>query len=194
MYPGEPGPRDQSTQVGGGGLSPGAPSRLPLGPGAFDPEPMTPLAFLAPVLLAAQSWLAPVAPLVVERPFIAPADAYSPGHRGVDLRADPGQPVRSPASGIVRVAGRVAGKAVIAIEHPHRILGRTGWRTTYESVNATVEVGQRVQRGAVIGTVARSDGHADGLHWGLKNGRRYADPALLLRHTIVLKPLGPAGP
>ena len=171
-------------------MSPGAPSRLPLALGASDSEAMTPLAVLAPVLLAASSWLGPVSPLVVERPFIAPADAYSPGHRGVDLRAVPGQVVRSPAPGVVRVAGRVAGKAVIAIEHPHRILGRTGWRTTYEGVAATVEVGERVQRGAVIGTVVGSGGHTDGLHWGLKNGRRYADPLLLLRSTIVLKPLG----
>ena len=194
MYPGEPGPGGESTQVAGGELSPGAQSRVPLAPGAADSEPMTPLAFLAPVLLAASSWLVPVTPLVVQRPFIAPADTYSPGHRGADLRADPGQVVRSPARGIVRVAGRVAGKAVIAIEHPHRILGRTGWRTTFEGVAATVEVGERVQRGAAIGIVVGSGGHTDGLHWGLKNGRRYADPLLLLRRTIVLKPLGPADP
>ena len=194
MYPGEPGPRGDSTQVAGGGLSPGAPSSLPLGPGTFDPEAMTPLAILAPLLLAPQPWPAPNPPLALRPPPLPPPPPPPPGHRGVDLRADPGQVVRSPASGIVRVAGKVAGKAVIAIEHPHRILGRTGWRTTYQSVIATVEVGQRVQRGAVIGTVARSNSHADGLHWGLKNGRRYADPALLLRHTIVLKPLGPAGP
>lgn len=134
-------------------------------------------------------WQPPVTPIVVERPFVAPAGPYGPGHRGVDLRADPGTVVRAPASGVVRVAGRVAGKAVLSIEHPHRILGRTGWRTTYEGVLAGVEVGHAVGAGDPLGVVI-THAHTRGFHWGLKNGRAYADPMLLLRRAIVLKPLG----
>lgn len=134
-------------------------------------------------------WQPPVTPIVVERPYAAPAGPYAPGHRGVDLRADAGSVVRAPAAGVVRVAGRVAGKAVVSIDHPHRILGRTGWRTTYEGVLAGVEVGDAVGAGDPLGVVIAHE-HARGFHWGLKNGRAYADPMLLLRRTVILKPLG----
>lgn len=134
-------------------------------------------------------WRPPVVPMVVERPFTAPAGPYAPGHRGVDLRADPGSIVRAPAPGVVRVAGRVAGKAVVSIEHPHRILGRVGWRTTYEGVMARVDVGDTVDAGDPLGAVIAHE-HTRGFHWGLKNGRAYADPMLLLRRTVILKPLG----
>lgn len=133
-------------------------------------------------------WQPPVAPVVVERPFVAPMGPYAPGHRGVDLRADPGAVVRAPAPGVVRTAGRVAGKAVVSIEHPHRILGSTGWRTTYEGVLASVDVGDAVRTGDPLGVVIAHD-HGHGVHWGLKNSRAYADPMLLLRRSVVLKPL-----
>jgi murein DD-endopeptidase MepM/ murein hydrolase activator NlpD len=153
---------------------------------------MTILTLLASVLLTAAPWLAPVTPMAVERPFSAPAGPYAPGHRGVDLRAPAGTVVRAPAPGIVRAAGRVAGKLVVSIEHPHRILGRTGWRTTYDGVAAEVEVGDRLVAGDRIGTAIghpAGDAHARGIHWGLRNGRTYADPLMLLNRTIVLKPL-----
>lgn len=134
-------------------------------------------------------WRPPVTPVVVERPFAAPTGPYAPGHRGVDLRADPGSIVRAPAPGVVRVAGPVAGKAVVSIEHPHRILGRVGWRTTYEGVVARVDVGDRVDAGDPLGVVIAHE-HTPGVHWGLKNGRVYADPMLLLRRAVILKPLG----
>ncbi len=190
MYPGMPGPRGESTQVVGAILSPGTGRPLAQRAGASHGGSVTPVLVLLSTLVASSTvWLAPVAPLVVERPFTAPSGTYSPGHRGVDLAAAPGTAVRAPAPGVVRVAGRVAGKDVVSIEHPHRILGSTGWRTTYEGVRPTVEVGERVDRGDRIGTIAGSGGHAFGLHWGLKLGRTYANPLLLLRRAIVLKPL-----
>ena len=144
---------------------------------------------LAPPLGAgAPAWTPPITPLVVERPFQAPAGPYSPGHRGVDLAAPPGTVVRAPASGTVRFAGRVAGKAVVSVEHAHRILGRTGWRTTYEGVQPSVEAGDQIRAGDPLGIVIHG-GHSAGIHWGLKNGRVYADPLLMLRRPEVLKPL-----
>lgn len=143
-------------------------------------------------LLLTTSWALPLSPLVIERPFTAPSGQYSPGHRGVDLAAAPGAPVRAPAPGVVRFAGRVAGKLVVSIEHHDRILGRTGWRTTYEGIRATVRIGDIVERGEIIGTVAglRSGrGHTPGLHWGLRLGRTYADPLLMLRRPVILKPV-----
>ena len=138
--------------------------------------------------LATPAWQPPVTPVVVERPFVAPIGPYSAGHRGVDLAAPPGASVRAAGAGVVRFAGTVAGKGVVSIEHPHRILGRTGWRTTYEDVSPQVTTGQRVRAGQPIGTLA-ARGHARGLHWGLRHGRAYADPLLLLRRPVVLKPL-----
>ena len=150
-----------------------------------------PLPSLGPATPAAdpgRTWQSPLHPLIVERPFLAPSGPYSPGHRGVDLAASPGAIVRAPAPGVVRVAGRVALKAIISIEHPHMILGRAGWRTTYEGVLAGVAVGDRVRTGDPIGVV-RLHAHSGGIHWGLKHGRVYADPLLLLRRPVVLKPL-----
>ena len=161
---------------------------------------MTLAAFALPLLVALAStsplappareapWQPPVTPIVIERPFTAPAGPYSAGHRGVDLRADPGSVIRAPAPGVVRVAGRVAGKAVVSIDHPHRILGRTGWRTTYEGGLAAVAVGDTVGTGDPLGVVI-THAHTRGLHWGLKNGKVYADPMLLLRRAVILKPL-----
>ena len=160
---------------------------------------MTPFALavaLATALLGAPqgspaaetAWLPPVRPLVVERPFVAPAGPYAPGHRGVDLKAEPGTPVRAPASGVVRVAGTVAGKDVVSLEHAQPVLGRRGWRTTYEGVRATVTVGESVTAGESLGLVV-THAHGRGVHWGLKLGREYADPLLLLRRPVVLKPL-----
>lgn len=148
-----------------------------------------PLSAAVSPLAPGGAWRPPVTPLVVERPFLAPAGPYAPGHRGVDLQAGPGTVVRAPARGLVVVAGRVAGKAVVSIEHPHQILGHTGWRTTYEGVRASVTMGERVQPGDPIGTVI-VHAHAGGIHWGLKRDRVYADPLLLLRRPVVLKPLG----
>ncbi|UOY01544.1 M23 family metallopeptidase [Blastococcus sp. PRF04-17] len=79
--------------------------------------------------------------------------------------------------GVVVFAGMVAGRPVVSIDHP------TGLRTTYEPVDPSVGAGQRVSRGAVIGTLR--GGHAGCpaaacLHWGLRRGDRYLDPLDLL--------------
>ena len=64
--------------------------------------------------------------------FAAPAGPFAPGHRGVDLAAAPGAPVRAAGDGVVAFAGRVAGRAVVSVDHPG------GLRTTYEPVVAAV--------------------------------------------------------
>nr|WP_246382336.1 M23 family metallopeptidase [Prauserella isguenensis] len=109
----------------------------------------------------------------VARPFDPPDSEYGPGHRGVDLVAEPGQPVSVAAAGRVVYAGDLAGRGVVSIEH------RDGLRTTYEPVSAQVAEGDRVRAGARIGTVARGhDGCPDSacLHWGLRRGEQYLDP------------------
>ncbi|WP_407561466.1 murein hydrolase activator EnvC family protein [Streptomyces sp. 184] len=117
---------------------------------------------------------------VVERGFEPPRSPYGPGHRGVDLRAGPGQPVRAAAAGRVSFAGRVAGRGVLAIDHPGT--GRPPLRTTYEPVVPAVRRGARVEAGQVVGRLQGGGYHcaAGCLHWGLRRGSSYLDPLSLL--------------
>ena len=133
---------------------------------------------LAPV--AVVIYAAPVAGRVL-RPFDPPTTPYGAGHRGVDLAAAAGTPVRAAADGTVTFAGPVAGRGVLVVEHTD------GITTEYEPVRPRVARGARVRRGEVIAAVAgRHPGCADGcLHWGARRGAGYLDPLTLLR------PLGP---
>jgi len=142
------------------------------------------------VLCAAVTWQAPLPPpLVVERAFAPPAVAWAPGHRGVDLAAEPGTVVRSAGSGRVVYAGLLARRFVVSIEHASPVAGLgSGWRTTYEGVRPSVEIGDTVSAGEVIGSLDPRGTHCRCLHWGLRRGSSYADPLLLLRRPIVLKP------
>jgi murein DD-endopeptidase MepM/ murein hydrolase activator NlpD len=108
--------------------------------------------------------------------FDPPTSRWGPGHRGVDLRAAVGQPVRAAAAGTVTFAGRLAGRGVVVVTH-----GRT--RTTYEPVTASVRVGEAVAAGARIGRLELPGSHclpAACLHWGLLEGERYLDPLTLV--------------
>lgn len=129
----------------------------------------------APALPAGQfGWPLPGRPAVV-RGFEAPAHRFGPGHRGVDLAAAEGTPVRAAAAGTVVFAGPVAGRGVISIDHPG------GLRTTYEPVAPSVTAGAVVTRGQRIGTVrAGHPGCASCLHWGVRRATEYLDPLRLL--------------
>ena len=87
---------------------------------------------------------------VVQRGFDPPALAWAPGHRGVDLAAEPGQAVLAAADGTVTFVGSIAGKPVISIDHG-------SVRTTYEPVISTLHVGDRVALGHVIGQLGAGD-------------------------------------
>jgi murein DD-endopeptidase MepM/ murein hydrolase activator NlpD len=133
------------------------------------------------------SWEWPLPPPVaVTRPFQPPATAFGPGHRGVDLGSVVGTPVRAAGAGVVTVAGQLAGRGVVVVLHG-------ALRTTYEPVRAEVHVGQSVEAGERLGTLA--PGHAGCprpacLHWGLRRGRDYLDPfSLVGRGRVRLLPL-----
>ncbi|MDO8144568.1 MULTISPECIES: murein hydrolase activator EnvC [unclassified Isoptericola] len=116
-----------------------------------------------------------------------PAEPWRPGHRGVDLPADPGDPVRAPATGRVVFAGRVGDKPVVVVRHGEL-------RSTFEPATALGAVGDHVDRGspvAVVAADARSHcGRQGCLHWGVRRGDRYLDPLLLvgLAAPVVLLP------
>lgn len=140
------------------------------------PEPADP-GDERPVPAGKFGWPLPGVPAVVT-PFQAPAHAYGPGHRGVDLAAESGTPVYASGAGTVVFAGRVADRGVVSIDH----VG--GLRTTYEPVLPGVTAGELVARGQQIGTV--QPGHpgcptVTCLHWGARRGARdYLDPLRLL--------------
>ncbi len=121
--------------------------------------------------------VAPV-PGPVARGFDPPDEPWLGGHRGVDLRAEPGDAVRAAAAGRVVYAGALAGRGVVVVEHGDL-------RTTYLPVGAAVAVGAMVEPGQVIGTL--TPGHycpgGSCLHWGLKRGDTYLDPLSLLPGT-----------
>ncbi|TKJ35898.1 M23 family metallopeptidase [Blastococcus sp. CCUG 61487] len=154
-----------------------------LAPGSSTAEPRP--AGASPV--PAASWTAPLGgELAVTRSFQPPAHPYGPGHRGVDLGGAPGAAVLAAGDGVVVFAGMVAGRPVVSVEHAG------GLRTTYEPVAPSVAAGQRVTRGAPIGTLAA--GHAGCpvsacLHWGVRRGEDYLDPLQLLAVRVRLLPL-----
>ncbi|MER7743162.1 M23 family metallopeptidase [Streptomyces sp. NPDC096538] len=126
-----------------------------------------------------RAWPVGVRPQVL-RGWEPPATVYGAGHRGVDLAAAPGTPVRAVADGRVSFAGRVAGKGVVSVELTGT--GEPPLRTTYEPVRASVAEGTEVTAGEVIGTVEATGSHctAPCVHWGLLRGDRYLDPLSLL--------------
>ena len=132
------------------------------------------------------TWPVGLRPRVL-RGWEPPATVYGPGHRGVDLAAPAGTPVRAVAPGRVAFAGRVAGRGVISVD-----LEGTGdppLRTTYEPVTAAVEEGEEVEPGEVIGTVDASGSHCATtcVHWGLRRGEGYLDPLSLLPPWLLYR-------
>lgn len=125
---------------------------------------------------ARRLWTAPVSPIEVVEPFRPPAHDWLPGHRGIDLRTHPGDPIHAAGTGVVAFARTLAGRGVVVIDHGDL-------RTTYEPVVMEVGVGQRVRAGDRIGTVGTGVGHCGSgrcLHLGLRRGSEYLDPALIL--------------
>lgn len=138
--------------------------------------------FAAPQAQARALHVRPV-PGEVITAYDPPEQNWLPGHRGVDLAAGAGSPVRSSGAGTVHFAGSVAGTPTVSVRHEGR------FRTTYQPVQASVERGQEVDKGEIIGALA-DDSHP-GLHWGALRGQSdYFNPLDLLgRRPIVLKPL-----
>ncbi len=147
---------------------------------------------LAPGATAAETEPRGVWPLQprpeVVRGFDPPAEVWSSGHRGVDLRGSIGQDVHAARAGRVSWTGRIAGVEIVVVDH-----GST--RTTYQPVAPGVTVGDRVRAGDVIGTLQWFGTHClpnPCLHWGLVRGEEYLDPLSLVDgpSPVRLLPLG----
>lgn len=123
-------------------------------------------------------WVRPV-PGALAAPFVAPRSRYGAGHRGADLVAPVGTPVRAANEGEVTFAGSVAGSLHVVVSHAG------GLRTSYSFLaSVAVRRGQHVARGQVVGTAGGGTGdHAGVLHLGLRLGDTYLDPMVLFRPT-----------
>ncbi len=98
-------------------------------------------------------------------------------HKGIDLYAAKGTPIRVVADGVVRFSGRQSGYGrVVIVQHDDNV------RTLYaHNKKNKVKVGQRVVRGQTIATVGKS-GNASGyhLHFEYIRAGRPLDPQLYL--------------
>lgn len=126
----------------------------------------------------AAAWQRPVQGDVIRR-FAVGADRYAPGqHRGIDLAAPAGTPVRAACGGEVRFAGTVgdAGRTVTVrcggLDATYLHLGRI-----------EVRRGTHVRRGAALGVAGRSGRPRGAPHVHLGARRvvdgRYVDPLTL---------------
>jgi hypothetical protein len=125
------------------------------------------LLVLAPAADARPQWIAPV-PGPPVRQFDLGSNPFEAGrHRGADLAAEAGRPVRSACSGRVVFAGRVAGVGTVSVSC-------RGWRVSYAPLRALgVRADQRIGAGRRLGAIAR--GRHPGLHFGVRReGRRFA--------------------
>ncbi|MFJ6986542.1 MULTISPECIES: M23 family metallopeptidase [unclassified Streptomyces] len=149
--------------------------------GAGPPGAPTP----APVPALARNWPVGARPHIA-RPWVPPATPYASGHRGIDLTAPSGAPVRSVAAGRVTFAGRVAGRGVITVEL--HASGSPPLRTTYEPVQATVHPGDHVTAAQIVGELEGTGSHCAAtpcLHWGLLRGDTYLNPLSLLPPALL---------
>ncbi|MGQ4462679.1 murein hydrolase activator EnvC [Streptomyces violaceoruber] len=126
----------------------------------------------------ARHWPVGTRPAVL-RGWDPPANPYGPGHRGVDLAAGGGAPVRAVAAGRVSFAGPVGGRGVVSVELTGT--GEPPLRTTFAPVDAAVRKGDEVAAGEPLGTVQPTGSHCTAcLHWGLLRGEVYLNPLSLL--------------
>ncbi len=139
---------------------------------------------------AARGWERPVEGAVL-RAFAVGADRFAAGqHRGVDLAAPPGAPVRAACDGRVSFAGRVPGGGRTVSVRCGRFVA------THQQLGAiAVRRGRVVIAGARIGTVGRARPSPQ-VHLGVRDVSTgaYVDPLALLDGSAPapLPPLGGA--
>jgi hypothetical protein len=112
----------------------------------------------------------------------AAADGTSAVHRGIDLAASAGSPVRAPLAGRVSFAGRVpavGGGTVLTVT----IATGSGSVTLLPLGSATVKAGAELNEGDSVGVLGvEGDASTTGthLHVGARKGDLYIDPMTLI--------------
>lgn len=127
---------------------------------------------------------APLARMIITSPFgerrLRPARSGGGlrHHKGIDLRARVGTPVKAPRDGIVRSIRRSSGYGLV-VELDHG----SGWVSLFAHLSqARIHRGQRVHQGQMIALTGDS-GNTTGphLHWELRHEGRAVDPLKHLR-------------
>ena len=134
---------------------------------------------VAEAILVGSVWLWPVVGPVVT-PFSAPTHPYAAAHRGIDIAADPGSPIRAAHRGVVSHVGRVGGVPTITVRD-----GRM--QVTYQPVDSALRVGATLEAGDLLGALGRWSGHCTCLHLGVRVSGHYRDPLPFFRAPIVVK-------
>ena len=120
------------------------------------------------------SWPLP-APHPIVGGFIAPANPYGSGHRGIDIStaAVPvaaAVTVSAPADGVVHFVGMVAGRPVISLRHADGLV------SSYEPVQSQLTSGAVVVRGEPIGILLAGHCEQTCLHFGVRRYGEYVSP------------------
>lgn len=123
---------------------------------------------------APTNWVTPVPAMETIEAFDPPDKPWLKGHRGIDVLALEGEPLRAPTGGTVRFAGPVAGVATVSI------LTESDHVLTFQPAATSLKKGESFTAGEQIGTVG-SGGHCQRscLHigaWPAASDRRYVDP------------------
>lgn len=124
----------------------------------------------------ATRWTWPVTVPIISRAYLAPAQRWSAGHRGIDLVSEVGTPVLAPDHGVVHFAGTVVDRPVLSIRHSGGLL------SSLEPVSTALAAGDPVRRGETVGAVAEPGGHCGQgcLHLGARLDGEYVSPSMLL--------------
>jgi murein DD-endopeptidase MepM/ murein hydrolase activator NlpD len=111
----------------------------------------------------------------------SPIDGSREFHSGLDISADPGNPVRATADGIVSFSGWSGGNGnLVVLEHGH------GFSTFYAHNRMNmVKVGQKVKRGDVISYVG-STGSSTGphVHYEIWKNGKHVNPADYIKGRV----------
>jgi murein DD-endopeptidase MepM/ murein hydrolase activator NlpD len=141
------------------------------------------LATMAPtsVVSARPCWPPPVSAPVID-PFREPACRWCAGNRGLEYGTTRGARVRAVATGRVSYSGSITGTGYVVVRHGD------GLRTTYGNLaERWFGAGDLVLRGATVGLAAGP------VHFGLRDGSRYVDPAPYLGRLVYRTRLVPLG-
>lgn len=123
----------------------------------------------------ASGCLRPPVEVPITRSFEAPPCRWCAGHRGLSYAPPVDTAVRAAAAGTVTFAGVVVDVRYVVIRHAGGVLATYGGLAS-----ATVDIGDRVPAGAVVGW---SGGE---LYFGLRTGPdEYIDPEPLLGEMVI---------
>lgn len=102
---------------------------------------------------------------------------YSAGHRGVDYLVKLGQGVFAPESAVVHFVGEVVDRPLITLSHQGNLL------SSFEPVCSTLQSGQKVQQGDLIGEVCEATTeykqhcpNSQCLHFSIRKDGEYLSP------------------